>query len=585
MFFKTSTVALSLGALFPTVIQARPNCPLLGPDFPAAKNLSSSLSIKNAITNLTQTLDQTIKSGNSRYGPFETLNTSFALEIFSTSESQPLFTKYYTAPSVASHKAGTKGVDTNTIFRIGSLTKLLTAYTWLIHDTDIKFTSPITKFLPELAAAAEKYNATEHPIDYVSWEDITIGELFSHTAGLGRDYEGVGAIGSPFFSRPNANTAGLPPLDANQTGTCIGATFCTRALFFQGFTKRHPVYAPGQAAIYSNVAYLILAYALEDITGKPFTELVQTGLYTPLGLKSSSWRQPPGVSNTTGIIPDPMYFSIDAGDETAAGGSWSSPKDITTIGRSILTSSLLRPSLTRRWMKPMSLVSDPSTAVGAPWEIKRITLPKTGRIVDLYAKTGDFAGFSSILILVPDWNIGITLVAAGTKTTFNLAVLGSMVSDLFLPAVEDAAREEANENLTGTFSSTSKNLNSTLTLTTSPTLPGLILTTYISNSTNFLVSPTSATSIISSPSMRLYPTGLKQIKADGCTVLGFRVVDEDLEAPTVTGAFGVECSAWMMVDGLYWGTVGTDEFLVTVDKEGRTVSVEPRALRVVLERV
>lgn len=68
-------------------------------------------------------------------------------------------------------------------------------------------------------------------------------------------------------------------------------------------------------------------------------------------------------------------------------------------------------------------------------------------------------------------------------------------------------------------------------------------------------------------------------------MLSFRAVDEDLSSPTVTGAFGVECSTWMMVDGLYWGTVGTDEFLVTVDREGRAVSVEPRALRVVLDRV
>lgn len=45
-----------LGALLPVAIQAKSNCPLLGPDFPAPKALSSSQTFQAAVSNLTQLL-------------------------------------------------------------------------------------------------------------------------------------------------------------------------------------------------------------------------------------------------------------------------------------------------------------------------------------------------------------------------------------------------------------------------------------------------------------------------------------------------------------------------------------------------
>ncbi|KAF4637989.1 hypothetical protein G7Y89_g82 [Cudoniella acicularis] len=591
MGFKTFSTISLLSALLPLTTQARTSCPLLGPDFPEPKNLSSQPSIQAAVNNLTSVLQQIISTGNSSYGLFDSQNTSFALEIYSTNEPEPLFSQYYTAPSVASDQYGVKSIDTNTIFRIGSLTKLLTIYTFLIQDGDIKFNEPITKYVPELAAASQTYNATANPIDYVDWDDITIGELASQSAGIGRDYSGVGQIGGPFFS-PDPNTSGLPPLNASEQPVCMGGADCTRAKFFKGFTQIHPVYAPSHSgAIYSNFAYLILAYALENITNTPFPTLVQNSIYDPLNLTHSSWSNPPQNSNTSAIIPaNYLSFSINVGDETAVGGSWSSPADLTKIGRSILSSSLLKLSLTRRWMKPRIFVSDPSTAVGAPWEIHRLQLPSSlenGRIVDLYCKAGDFAGYSSVMILAPDWNVGVTLLAAGETTTFNLALLGGVVSDVFLPSIEAAAREEADAIFAGTYAYSSNNsdtstLNSSITLTTSSSSPGLIISSWISNGTNFL---NASASVIADPDIRLYPSGLNIKQSDGCTIMGFRSVSEDLSAQSIGGLFGTGCETWATVDGANWGIVGSDEFLITVGPDGIAKKVEPRVLRVELERV
>lgn len=108
---------------------------------------------------------------------------------------------------------------------------------------------------------------------------------------------------------------GLPPL-VNETLLCAGGGFCTREQFFKGFTSRHPIYAPATGAIYSNVAFQILTYALENITGVDFPTMVEESLYKPLNLTSSSWRYPP-TSNDEAVISDPFVWSLDLGDETA----------------------------------------------------------------------------------------------------------------------------------------------------------------------------------------------------------------------------------------------------------------------------
>jgi CubicO group peptidase (beta-lactamase class C family) len=196
------------------------------------------------------------------------------------------------------------------------LTKLFTVFVFLIEAGDANSNEPITKYVPELLEASEALNATENPIDYVAWEDITIGVLASQLADIGRDYSGFGELDSILNAGFDPTTAGLPTLNATETPVCEGGAFCNRQQFFQGFTERHPVYAPGTAPIYSNAAYMILSYALENITGIDFPTSVQNSVFSPLNLSNgTSWFQP--SFNDTAIIPDNSAWSIPLGDETA----------------------------------------------------------------------------------------------------------------------------------------------------------------------------------------------------------------------------------------------------------------------------
>lgn len=177
------TISL-LGAFLCPAVHAQSIWPLIGPVFSPPKSLSSSNTLQAAIANLAHLLQQTISTSKTSYGPFDSANTSYSVEIFSTHESTPLFTSHFTAPALATAQYGVKSVDSNTVFRIGSLTKLFTIHTFLIEAGDVKFNDPITKYVPELLEAAEAMNATEDSLDYVAWDDVTLGELASQMADM-----------------------------------------------------------------------------------------------------------------------------------------------------------------------------------------------------------------------------------------------------------------------------------------------------------------------------------------------------------------------------------------------------------------
>ena len=62
-------------------------------------------------------------------------------------------------------------------------------------------------------------------------------------------------------------------------------------------------------------------------------------------------------------------------------------------------------------MKPHTHTSQFSLSVGAPWEIRRVVLPSENRIIDVYTKTGDIFAYSSIIALIPEYNVGFSILA------------------------------------------------------------------------------------------------------------------------------------------------------------------------------
>jgi CubicO group peptidase (beta-lactamase class C family) len=172
--------------LLPLYALALQPCPLLGPAFPAPTNLSSSPIFQSAKRNLTSLFQQAIATGNTTHGPL-TYDVSFSLSIFSAHSASPLFQYSHTAPAFSNSSVGVRTVDENSIYRIGSVSKLLTVYLFLIEAGDTHWNDPITKYVPELAAAAD--STASDAINCVDWASVTVGELASHMAGISRECE------------------------------------------------------------------------------------------------------------------------------------------------------------------------------------------------------------------------------------------------------------------------------------------------------------------------------------------------------------------------------------------------------------
>jgi len=179
-----STIFPLLVALFlfarSTLSQSTPNCPLLGSVFPAASNPENTDVVKAAQKAFPDLISEAFSSGHLDN------STSFSINIFSASNNESLFAYHYNAPAL-NGTATTGEINDDTIYRIGSVSKLLTVYTWLQRLGDLDFNQPITKFIPELKQAES--DAGQNDIDNVRWSEVTILGLISHMAAITRDCE------------------------------------------------------------------------------------------------------------------------------------------------------------------------------------------------------------------------------------------------------------------------------------------------------------------------------------------------------------------------------------------------------------
>ena len=156
-------------------IVTTPTCPLEGPVFPKPLQLADSNAIKKAISNLTETFNG-ITNGAQNY--------SFALQVFSAHDPDPIFSVLHTAPKLATlNTTGVKTVDENTVFRLGSLTKIYSIYLFLINAGDKVWNEPITNYVPELRSLANDSD----PVTKTAWEKVTIGGLATQMTGIPRD--------------------------------------------------------------------------------------------------------------------------------------------------------------------------------------------------------------------------------------------------------------------------------------------------------------------------------------------------------------------------------------------------------------
>jgi hypothetical protein len=146
-------------------------CPPIGPVFPAPTNLSNSISFQQALSNLTYSLDVALDKSNSSFGKIDSEDT-YSIQVFSGSSHKSIFEYYHHGENLTNSSATT--IDGDTVYRIGSVSKLFSVYMLLVEAGDQIFAEPLSKYLPELRGK-------------VTWQDVTIGAVAAHLSGIEDD--------------------------------------------------------------------------------------------------------------------------------------------------------------------------------------------------------------------------------------------------------------------------------------------------------------------------------------------------------------------------------------------------------------
>lgn len=173
-----------LVALQAAASHAKLNCPLYGLGYPKPENLFSYEGVAGAASALDAVLGQYIDNANNTGSDA----FSYSVEVFTANEAKPLWSHHWTAKNLATmNTTGVKKVDGDTVYRMGSLTKIFTMLTFLAEVGDSSWNEPIAKFIPEIAAMVADGADNSHSLTRPDWGSITIGALASQISGLMRD--------------------------------------------------------------------------------------------------------------------------------------------------------------------------------------------------------------------------------------------------------------------------------------------------------------------------------------------------------------------------------------------------------------
>lgn len=339
--------------------------------------------------------------------------------------------------------------------------------------------------------------------------------------------------------------------------------------------NKRPVVSPFRNAVYSDSGFALLGQVLARLSNQTYEDAVRDILANPLGLNSTTASVPKGTDVNAinrALFTNVTSYGLDVPIVYPSGGIYSNAADLRTLGLSILNSELLSPATTSQWMKPLSGTGTLIELVGAPWEITRLAIPATPgsnrtRISDLYIKAGGNGDYGCIFALSPDHGIGFSILVAGITSGAARWVIRDTIGELFIPAAEAAAAENAKQNIAGIFETP---YGRNITLTIDDGHPGLGI-------------QSASLESLAGGSMRLYPSGMysssRSLSALYTTKGTFRAA---LRGIMYGVPFPARAASEVGTGGLFdnqrsWMDIGfvdgEDKFILTIE-EGKAMSVE-----------
>jgi CubicO group peptidase (beta-lactamase class C family) len=221
-----------------------------------------------------------------------------------------------------------------TVFRIGSMTKPFTALLVMQQVVAGKLTleDRVSHFLP----------------DFPHGERLTLHHLLSNRSGI-PDY-----IAMPEYGRA---------IKQHLSTTDLIGLFRSKPLIFN----------PGTDYGYSNSNFVLLGAVLEQVTGHPYTQLVQERIFAPAGMTSSGyvWEERIIAGRASGYLDTGKgWQNAELHDESglyAAGALYSTAEDLLRWDRALQSGLLLPASALAQMRQNLSPFGD--SGYGYGWEM------------------------------------------------------------------------------------------------------------------------------------------------------------------------------------------------------------------------
>lgn len=157
------------------------------PTYPTPADLSSNKSLVLASwKNLTSTFDQYLQGQNSTatkaLAGIE--NVTFSVGLFSLKDPKALQLQYHhTSPEIKNAEYGTHKVDGNSIYRVASVSKLITVLAGMVELTDDDWHRPLSKINPGFKQHLKNTSAAD-VIETIQWDKITPWALAAQLSGI-----------------------------------------------------------------------------------------------------------------------------------------------------------------------------------------------------------------------------------------------------------------------------------------------------------------------------------------------------------------------------------------------------------------
>ena len=296
-----------------------------------------------------------------------------------------------------------------TLVHTGSLTKLFTALavTTALEQRKVPATAQVGGFMSGLSPRARA---------------ATFDQLLSQTSGL-RDRQG-------------------------DTGTDAEAELAKNA---RALTDADFLLPGGTVFSYSNFGYSLAGAVLESMSKRPFAEVLQASVLTPLGMSQSTMRPADAIKrpHTTGYRLDGQTFvaTPHANDTRIwpAGYLWTNAMDMSLALSALMAKGRVKDRL---GLSPavVSTVSSPHTPmpnvfVGGHYGYGLMIARDRGML--FYEHGGTLPGFSSILRIAPERRLGIAILANLDNAPLRRIAQVVMAKALSLPELTTPARQES----------------------------------------------------------------------------------------------------------------------------------------------